>query len=122
MDTALFEFGTVAFGKPSHHTFSLKNQGSTPLEITSIITQRDFSQTNNCPKSLPAGKSCNINVAFSPLDGGYRAGVLTIVDSDPGSPHTVYYRGYGTALEYSPGQLTFAPEPVGKPARRKLSL
>jgi phospholipase C len=114
VDTALFEFGTVPFGKPSHHTFSLKNQGSTALGITSITTQRDFSQTNNCPKSLPAGKSCSINVAFSPLDGGYRAGVLTIVDSDPGSPHTIYYRGYGTALRYSPGQLTFAPEPVGQ--------
>jgi phospholipase C len=114
VSTAVFEYGIVPFGKPSHHTFSLKNQGSASLEITSITTQRDFSQTNNCPKSLPAGKSCNINVAFSPLDGGYRAGVLTIVDSDPGSPHTIYYRGYGAGLIYHPGLLTFAPGPVGQ--------
>jgi phospholipase C len=114
VSTAIFEFGMVAFGKPSHHSFSLANKGSAALGITSITTQRDFSQTNNCPKSLPAGKSCNIDVAFSPLDGGYRAGVLTIVDSDPGSPHTIYFRGYGAALLYSPGQLTFAPEPVGQ--------
>jgi hypothetical protein len=114
VDTALFEFGTVPFGQPKHHSFSLKNQASVPLDITSITTERDFSQTNTCPKSLRAGKSCNIDVAFSPLDGGYRAGVVTIVDSDPGSPHTIYFRGYGTALTYSPGELTFAPEPVGQ--------
>jgi hypothetical protein len=53
-------------------------------------------------------------VAFSPLEGGYRAGVLTIVDSDPGSPHTIYYRGYGAGLIYHPGSLTFAPGPVGE--------
>ena len=104
----------VAFGKPSHHTFALKNQGSTALGITSITTERDFSQTNTCPKSLPAGKSCNINVAFSPLDGGYRAGVVTIVDNDPGSPHTLYFEGFGAALKYAPGNLTFAAETVGQ--------
>ena len=114
VDTALFEFGTVPFGNPKHHTFSLKNQGSAALEISSIFTQRDFSQTNNCPKSLPAGKSCNINVAFSPLEGGYRAGVLTIVDSDPGSPHSIYYQGFGSSMMYSPGTLSFGTEPVGQ--------
>jgi hypothetical protein len=114
LDTALFDFGMVAFGKPSHHTFSLKNQGTKALGITSITTERDFSQTNTCPKSLMAGKSCNINVAFSPLDGGYRAGVVTIVDSDPGSPHTIYFEGFGAALKYAPGNLTFAAETVGQ--------
>jgi phospholipase C len=114
IDTALFEFGTVPFGKPKHHTFSLKNQGSTALAISKIFAERDFSQTNNCPKSLGAGKSCNINVAFSPLDGGYRAGVLTIEDSDPGSPHSIYYQGFGSSLIYAPGTLTFPTETVGQ--------
>lgn len=114
IDTSIFEYGTVPFGHPKHHSFSLKNQASVALNITSITTERDFSQTNNCPKSLPAGRSCNIDVAFSPLDGGYRAGVVTIVDSDPGSPHTIYFRGYGSSLIYSPGELTFPSEPVGQ--------
>jgi len=110
----IFDFGTVAFGRPRHQVFSVKNTGATAVQISSVTTGRDFSQTNTCPKSLAAGHSCNVNVAFSPLDGGYRAGVLTIVDSDPGSPHTIYYRGNGAAVLYVPGQLTFAAEPVGQ--------
>lgn len=114
LNPPIFDYGTVAFGRPRHQVFTVKNIGATAVQISSITTNRDFSQTNNCPQSLAAGHSCKVNVAFSPLDGGYRAGVLTIVDSDPGSPHTIYYRGNGAALLYNPGQLTFAPEPVGQ--------
>jgi hypothetical protein len=53
-------------------------------------------------------------VAFSPLDGGYRAGVLTIVDNDPGSPHSIYYQGFGSSMMYSPGTLSFGTVPVGQ--------
>ena len=39
----------------------------------------DFSITNGCPASLPAGSSCSIDVTFTPLALGTRTGTLSVV-------------------------------------------
>jgi hypothetical protein len=93
----------------------LSNTGSTTLNITSIATTGDYTQTNNCGASLGKGASCNINVSFKPAATGTRAGTLSVTDDASGSPQTVPLSGNGIApaAGLSPGSLTFANQLVG---------
>lgn len=45
----------------------------------------DFTETNDCPTSLPAGASCNVNVQFRPTAGadGEERNSLTVLTSSP---------------------------------------
>jgi hypothetical protein len=89
-------FGNQLLGTNSAvQTVTLANVGTTTLNITSITTTGDFSQTTNCGLTLAAGRSCRINVRFSPTVVGVRNGTLTITDSDATSPQVVTLTGTG---------------------------
>ncbi len=93
----------------------LSNTGSTTLNISSIATTGDYTQTNNCNASLGKGASCNINVSFTPTATGTRSGTLSVTDDASGSPQTVALSGNGVApaAALSPASLTFAGQLVG---------
>jgi two-component sensor histidine kinase len=78
----------------------LTNTGKTALSITKIaITGKDagdFSQTNNCGTTVPAGGSCTIKVTFQPTTTGSRSANLTVSDDGGGSPQEVALAGTGT--------------------------
>jgi hypothetical protein len=96
-------------------TVKLSNTGSVPLNISSIATAGDYTQTNNCGASLNAGTSCNINVSFMPTATGTGTGTLSVTDNATGSPQTVALSGSGIApaAGLSPASLTFANQLVG---------
>lgn len=77
-------------------TISLKNNGTTTLNIISIASSSDFAETNTCGTSLPAGMTCTISVTFTPTAIGARNGTITITDNANGTPHTVPLTGTGT--------------------------
>ena len=94
---------------------TLTNSGTSTLNISSISTSGDFSQTNNCGTSLAAGASCTLNVAFTPTATGTRTGTLTIADNaSNGSPQTASLSGTGVSAiaALSPTSLTFANQNV----------
>ena len=76
---------------------TLTNSGNTAMTISGPIlsivkggNSNEFVEVNLCPRSLAAGKSCNITVAF--VAGPYytqQTATLSIMDSAPGSPQTV---------------------------------
>jgi hypothetical protein len=77
----------------------LKNVGSSPFTLAFSITgtdPTDFTERNNCGSSIAAGVSCTIAVKFTPTTTGARSAVLTVTDSDAGSPQTVSLSGNGT--------------------------
>jgi hypothetical protein len=78
----------------------LTNVGSTSLSISGIATMGkdagDFSQTNNCGKSVPAGGHCTIKVRFAPQAKGQRSATLAVSDDGGGGPQTVALTGTGT--------------------------
>jgi len=98
--------GGVNFGDQTVGTKStpvgieLTNKGATSLSISGIaITGKDpgdFSQTNHCGKSLPAGGHCTIKVQFVPQAKGPRSATLAVSDDGGGSPQTVALAGTGT--------------------------
>jgi hypothetical protein len=57
-------------------TANLYNAGSTPLNLTSIkiggTDPNDFTQTNNCPSSVPVRRGCQIQITFTPTVIGNR--------------------------------------------------
>jgi hypothetical protein len=85
----------------------LTNNGTATLNITSIAASTNFSETDNCGSSLPAGVSCTISVAFVPNAGGNLTGTLSITDNAPGSPQMVTLNGVGTAVKLVPGAMSF---------------
>jgi phospholipase C len=92
---------------------TMTNTGTTAISIGTINTVGDFSTTNTCGTSLPAGGNCYVNVVFTPQDSGTRYGTLSISQSDPSSPLRVSLRGTGIALVFSPPNLDFGNQKVG---------
>jgi len=96
-------FGNQDVGQQSSpQTATLTNVGSSDLAIQQIGINgndpNDFAQSNNCPASLPANQSCQIQVTFDPLQSGYRSASLYVNYKGLGSPQTVSLSGTGVDL------------------------
>ena len=96
-------------------TANLYNAGSTPLDLTSIqiggSDHSDFSQTNNCPNSIPVGGNCQIQVTFTPTAVGNRQSSLVVSYTGPNGPQSVVLTGQGVAavsVSLTPSSLTYA--------------
>jgi hypothetical protein len=78
-------FGSVAVGHSSTKQVTLKNPGTTTLDISSVTvtgTNRgDFVANDLCGSSLAAGQSCTISVTFTPGAHGNRSASLTVMDN-----------------------------------------
>ena len=94
-------FATVEVGHSSSaETVTMTNVNTiNSFSITSMSftgnNPGDFSQTNNCGKSLGAGASCSIAVTFTPQATGSRSASLSVADGAGGSPQTVSVTGNG---------------------------
>ena len=88
--------GQAVGTKSAAQVVTLSNPGATPLKITSIKIAGDFAETNTCPKELTTGKTCTIDVTFSPTAAGSFTGTLTIKDSALTSAQIVTLSGTGT--------------------------
>jgi sugar lactone lactonase YvrE len=110
---------------PASLTFPLTVVGSTsnpqvvtlsalgPLTISNIQTSGDFSESDDCPSSLPNGQACTIYVYFSPTAGGTRLGTVTINDNGFFNPaSTVSLTGIGTAITLSGVPVNFGSQLV----------
>jgi len=75
-------FGNQTVGTTSSaKTVTLKNTGTAPLTISSIMATVDYAETNTCGSSLAAGGSCTISVTFHPTAKGTRPGAVIITDN-----------------------------------------
>lgn len=101
-------FRTVNIGTTSTpQTVTLTNSGSSALSITSIQTIGQFTQTNTCGTSVPAGGQCTIQVSASPTSSGTMFGNLAVTDSDPTSQNMVRLVSTGTGVTVAPTKLSF---------------
>ncbi len=96
MPTSLTFPGQLVTTPSATMPVTLKNSGTSTLNITSISASGDFSQTNTCGTSVPAGMTCMITVTFTPTATGNRTGSITVSDDANGSPQTVPLSGTGT--------------------------
>jgi len=93
------------------------------LNISSVAASGDFAVktvAKSCGATVAAGKSCSIDVTFTPTQLGARTGTLTITDNAANSPQTVALSGTGSAqATLTPISSTFATETVGTPSPAK---
>jgi phospholipase C len=83
-------------GGSRQQNFSITNNGSTNITLSSIYaTGVDFQQINQCSQTLAPQANCQFTITFKPQVSGPRWGQITIVDSDPGSPHLARLVGTG---------------------------
>jgi hypothetical protein len=93
-------FGNQQIGKRSKpQTVTFTNDKSSTLRVKGIritgANHNAFSETNNCGSSLPAGGSCEINVAFEPRTTGVKSGSLLVSYDGVGGPQLVPLSGTG---------------------------
>jgi Abnormal spindle-like microcephaly-assoc'd, ASPM-SPD-2-Hydin len=109
LSSASLNFGTQQLNvKSSALIETLTNNQSVALNISSINTSGDFSQTDNCGTQLAAMASCTINVFFTPTASGTRNGTLTITDDGSNSPQTATLTGTGAGNTISVSATSLA--------------
>lgn len=93
--------------KSSSQVITLTDTGTTFLSVTSITVTGanagDFAVSNNCGTTVPSGANCALTVSFTPSIVGAETAAISIVDSAPGSPHTIPLTGTGQNLITSGG-------------------
>jgi hypothetical protein len=94
-------------------TAMLTNTGTADLHISSITPSGDFTQTNNCPATLPITQSCTITVTYTPKHRGVETGGITVVDDAPGGSQTLPLTGICTVITLSPTVLNFGAQEYG---------
>jgi hypothetical protein len=124
LSAATLAFPVTTLGvKSAAKNVTLTNVGTTTLTISGVsITGTnavDFSQTNTCGTSLPAGASCTISVTFSPTAIGSRIGSVAITDMGGGSPQSIALSGTGTQVKLSTTAVTFPVTPIGTTSASK---
>jgi hypothetical protein len=93
-------FGTVTVGQksaPQVVTFTNTSKSALPISGLKLTgtDSADFSQTNTCQPSVPAGASCTITVTFKPTTTGLRTANVSIADNGGGSPQLIALTGTG---------------------------
>ncbi len=124
-------FGTQRVGAASApQQLTLTNTGGPTLSSLAVaISGADaasFSQTNNCGKSVASGKSCTINVIFTPSSADAKQASLLLTDSAANSPQSAALSGSGAAAPgiaiAFPAGASSATVQSGQPANYTLAL
>jgi len=104
--------GAVINTTSAPKTFTLLNNGTLPLTISSVTTTGQFSvQTNGCAGELDPGASCTVGVVFAPTALGTLTGTLVFTDDASNSPQTANLSGTGEP-NTTTTKLTVSPNPV----------
>ncbi len=111
-------FGNVALNIASSKTVTIKNSGTSAINISSVSGIGYFVATPSgsvpCGGTLNAGKQCTITVTFTPLVTGTSVGSVTIIDNASVSTQVLDANGNGVLpVTLSPKSLSFGTVSVG---------
>jgi hypothetical protein len=111
--TALNYSPTLVGTSSATQSVTISNTGNTAVAIQSITMAGEFLQANNCPASLSAQASCQVQLSFKPSGANTRSGSLSILTSLSSTPTKVTLSGIGTYVKLTPLSLAFASRSVG---------
>ena len=92
-------------GASPAQTVSVRNSGTSPLQITGISVEANFQEVDDCIAPLAAGAQCTINVTFAPTTTGNLQGAITLTDNALSSPQNISLSGNGV-VSSPPGPPT----------------
>lgn len=92
-------FANVCVGSFADEILTINNPGPCPLSIFGISATGDFAAPGvaSYPLAVETGDSIDVVIRFQPSSFGARAGTITVVGSDPTSPHTIAVSGFAPA-------------------------
>ncbi|HEV3096804.1 MAG TPA: choice-of-anchor D domain-containing protein, partial [Candidatus Dormibacteraeota bacterium] len=108
-------------GSAAAQTVTVTNTGDGALTIRAIrltgAAAGDYTESNNCLRTIQPGGSCAITLNFTPRAYGVRPATLTLSDDGLGGTQSIALRGTGTAGRplLSSGFLNFGGDSVGNP-------
>ena len=122
-----FSMGTLTFpstdvgATSASQAVTLTNTGDATLTINYLISKGTdpksfFDPSNTCGKSVAAGASCTINIAFRPKSPGTLTDTIYVNDNAAGGEQGVNVSGTGIAeplVTLTPSSLTFPSTTVG---------
>jgi hypothetical protein len=83
-------FGNTIFGGAAPvQTLVLRNGGTVPLAIQSLVASEEYVQSNNCPATLAPNANGPVQLQFTPLSLGPRAGDFVVNSNAATSPKRV---------------------------------
>jgi len=82
------DFGSITVGSNAARSFMIRNSGSQPLALTSILSGNPSFVLGAVPASVPAGSSITFTVTFNATTPGTSTATLTIVSDDPDASET----------------------------------
>ncbi|OGG02314.1 MAG: hypothetical protein A3F83_07960 [Candidatus Glassbacteria bacterium RIFCSPLOWO2_12_FULL_58_11] len=86
LSTAALDLGSVTLGGSGGGTFSITNQGTADLVVSSIVSDNAEFSISPAAVTLAAGASQIVTVSFSPAAAGLRSATVTIASNDPDQP------------------------------------
>lgn len=132
LSTNSLNFGTLYLGDIKLQSVTLTNTGSAAMTISGPFIfdvgngdSKEFIAVNLCPRSLPAGKSCNFTVAFiAGPSYNPQTAILKIMDNAPGAPQTVNLLAnvINPQASFKPGSVNFGTQRVGSSVSSTISL
>lgn len=110
--------GNVALGLSGSQSVTIKNSGSTTVNLTSITASATFtvapSGTTPCGSSLAAGKSCTETVTFTPVLTGAVTGAMNVFNDGGFNPQVLNLSATGVnPVSLSPTSISFGSVTVG---------
>jgi hypothetical protein len=80
----------------------LRNLGSAPVTISSLTftPATQFSETDSCEMTIPAGGTCTLNMVFTPTTKGVQTATLAIASNATVTPVSIALNGTGVAAGY----------------------
>jgi trimeric autotransporter adhesin len=106
----------VAGISASTQNVTISNTGTQPFTLA-LTLSGDFTDTTNCPSTLPGGVICTVTLTFAPSAPGTRQGLLTVSAGAGTTPTYVTLSGTATSiLPSNNGTLDFGSVIVGQPS------
>ncbi|MEA5571354.1 choice-of-anchor D domain-containing protein [Calothrix sp. UHCC 0171] len=109
-------FGRQAVNTESQRqTVTIANQSAMSVQIGNIQKdgeQGDFEVSNSCVTTISPNQTCNISVAFVPIDTGKHSASLAVSDRNGKILKTLLIEGFATTAQLTPDNLVPAPPQV----------
>ncbi len=88
VETTPLDFGRVAVTASASLNLAIENQGTLPLDVTSIMSDDPAFHPGVTSLTVPPAGSAVVQVLFQPGSAGTHEAVLRIISNDPDSPET----------------------------------
>jgi|GEM_PF-1719039 len=139
--TAALDFGTTAVGTPISKTFTIRNTGTSALDLSNLTLPNGFSVVGNLPGTVAAGGQANLQIQLDGTTAGAASGELSVVTNDsdenpfnfaisgnvtaappPAAPEIEILDGTTNILDGTTAALDFGTTAVGTPISKTFTI